>query len=70
MKVWIYTANDIENNYPEKVFDSEEKARAYRDSQLAEAKKAFLDGIKSDNRTRFGWQDSYFYGDIEEREVE
>jgi len=54
MKVWVYTANDIEDHYPEKVFSTEEKADAYYQEQLALAQR----------------EGPYFYADVVEMEVD
>lgn len=59
MKVWIYTSDDIEDHYPEKVFSTQERANAYYEQQLAILR-----------REDPHFKDFYFYADIVEMEVD
>lgn len=66
MKVYIYTADDIEDHYPLRAFATEEKALSF----FGQAKQAQIDAFVANGGKAERWDERYFYGDVVEMEVE
>lgn len=63
MKIYIVTADDEDDSYPEKAFSSREKAQAYFDAELekAKAREKWASGK---------WRDKWFNRMIVELDIE
>jgi len=69
MKVYIVTSDDIEDGYPTKAFDTNEKAEAYTKLEK-QAKKDIFYSNRQPQYSHIEWKESMYYAEIVEFEVE
>lgn len=70
MKVYIVTIDDIEDSYPEKAFDTREKAEAYWEHEFQKEKKLYDDLPPHPKAMDFVFTKENYYSLIVELDVE